>query len=185
MTEEKKFKCPICGCNEHYLVGSVGSSKEERALLEYHLSTGTQTYVEFSLKGSFKPYICKKCGHVELFAEEMLKSIQDDKLNFFKLVNEAKGKIKEKRDNIESLTKEKEKLESRLIELNKFLDSEDITVKQQKEYLEEKKSIEERLDLTVGKSIRLLSRELEPLEKELKDLEERLENVSTLKDEHN
>ena len=92
----KSFKCPICGCTEHYEIGSVGSKleqwlgsgysddprriivTEQRALLDHEFSISGDASGSCSLNANFEAYLCKKCGHVQLFAEDMLRAIKFD-----------------------------------------------------------------------------------------------------------
>lgn len=96
----KKFKCPICGCMEHFPIKFIGEIKKEwiqnrncpgewkitkeRALFneDFCIPDGSH-----SLESSFEVYICKECGHADMFNEHMAKEID---LKIKELMNKKK-----------------------------------------------------------------------------------------------
>ena len=87
----------------------------------------TSTY--FVNNGEIRAYVCKKCGHIEFFCDTYLKEEQEKR--------EAEERLKEKAIKIEKAKKDLAVQESKLEELNKKTSDENITVKQQKDYLKE------------------------------------------------
>ena len=194
----KSFKCPICGCTEHYEIGSVGSKleqwlgsgysddprriivTEQRALLDHEFSISGDASGSCSLNANFEAYLCKKCGHVQLFAEDMLRAIKFDEERLSSEIAAKQKEVKELNDKAASLDSEKAKIEKRLNELNSLLKSEDITVKQQKEFTLEKEEAQKRLR-DIEKENKLISPNLEKALAELEKLKDRLDNVSHIK----
>ena len=86
MSGQKLFKCPICGCNEHYGIGVVGEKQTERiwvkeekyggghyetnvnmprTLLYHELTTrALEGSVSLEVGSNVNAYLCKECGYV-------------------------------------------------------------------------------------------------------------------------
>ena len=96
---------------------------------------GKNTYVKISNQGFLQAFVCKKCGHVEFFCNTYLLEEQ-----------EKQAKLKAEQERIEHNNKIQEdinKNNKRINELNKLIEDENITVKQQKEYIAEREHLKE------------------------------------------
>lgn len=149
----KDYKCPICGCTEHYQVpfvkelhggGDYGYSYSVSKTLMFnkHKNNVVETYRgiicgECSDGKYTTTYLCKGCGHVDLFAEALLKKIKADDATYTEEVEKLSEEVSELTKKVEQLRKEEEKLLTRCEELGQLIKSEDITIRQQKEYKEE------------------------------------------------
>lgn len=126
---------------------------------EWNLSQGT---VDLSAGSNAEAYLCKECGHIDIFSDSLLK--------YYKTAEEEdKRKKQETILKVNELTAKKNKLtasiapkESRIKELGQLLSSEDITIRQQKEYKTE---------------LSQLTNELTVLKRQLGDLKTELENI--------
>ena len=156
-----KFKCPICGCEDHYQINFVNQFKEtksesgptygssprfyevvNRCIINYSLETHyLDGSVGISIGSCANAFLCKNCGYINLFAQNLLSNIKNDETKF----------------------------KDELSELEKLLESEDITVKQQKEFKEEKEKKTNEL-----KKIRY---EIENHEKELEKLDAKIDEA--------
>ncbi len=159
---EKKFKCPICGCKEHYLVSIAGYKKNDRvyennrwvekdgtpkSILFYEVNTWnlSQGTVDLSAGSNAEAYLCKECGHIDLFSDTLL--------NYLKRTEEDdRRKQQEATLRLNNLTVKKNTLiasitpkENRVKELGQLLSSEDITIRQQKDYKAELSQLTEEL----------------------------------------
>ena len=187
MKEKKEFKCPICGCNEHYEIAIVDTPKYENIYVPNKKGGGTwvesyhepnafiscelktrelEGWIDFDIHSHVQAYLCKECSHITFFAPSLLKSIkwqeeadrkEREKINS-KLVT-FKNSRKESLEMIGSMSK-------RLEELEKLLSSEDITIRQQKEYKEEEQKLES--------EFKIIRKQLESLDKEIASLEQKL-----------
>lgn len=190
-----KFKCPICGNDEHQKVQCAGETRVIRkgkysSIIEEIPSRGLQDYyfnyerLGCSLERAKKPeiipnfdaYICKKCGHVEMFALELYKRISDEIYD----IENTKGLILIKdatlKSDINSMSQKLKCLEVRCEELEKLVKSKSITVGQQEEYnLELKEKTVKIRDMEKG--IRELNGLLNYLPGLLKIIENRLPSV--------
>ena len=145
------FKCPICGCTEHYQLRTIYDASDydenqPRALMTFVYKPDADNWSRLSLNSHFCAYLCQKCGHVELFAKGMVDEINDQKNVLNKKIEETQLSIKELKAKKDTMKEEKAILQKRSKELSSLLKSEDITIRQQKQYSEEAKKISNAID---------------------------------------
>ena len=166
----KEFKCPICGCSEHFEIGATG--KDDFNLITYKNELKGEVWGELIINGNFNVYLCKKCGHVDLFNTEMVEEINkqnkvvDEKAeSIINEINRINGKIKSIKEKTEPVLK-------RIDELKQLLKSEDITIRQQKSYQQELDQLEEKKSTSKPfKELNILKGELKRQEFLLKELD--------------
>ena len=171
MSTTKKFKCPICGCEEHYQLKALkfdyGKTFKQDSLLDVKLiARELEGSINLNVESNAEAYLCKNCGHVELFAEDLLLKIKKEELDILNNNNEVNQKLEKLSIEKEQLTKELPLKEKRMIELDKLLKSEDITIRQQREYQEERNEL--------ANQIRRLPDELKSLERNIEQLKKQL-----------
>ena len=190
----KEFKCPICGCTEHYPISLIENPTKEtiggpysdnpyrtiiktpRTLLSYEFSISGDASGLFALNGSAEVYLCAKCGHIELFGENMLARLNRDKQTYESKINELKDELDKLDKEVSSLKSESELLKEKLVKLGKLLASDEITVKQQREYKEESVTIKSKCN-ELDQSLKVALTEIEKKQKELSETEDRAKKI--------
>ena len=130
-----KYKCPICGCEEFYEIRGI-SQPNEVGLFQYELEIYGDAYIRKNeLNPSFSTRVCKECGHVDLYKNPG--SLQNELDAFNKKIAEKDLEIKSIEKQIESRKKQQEEDQKRELYLEKQLKNDQITIKQQKEYIGE------------------------------------------------
>lgn len=141
-----KYRCPICGCEEYYTIDGV-REPGHNSLIEYDLYIiGDAQVKSNTFSTSFSTRVCKSCGHIDLFKDPSHLERQVDEHK--KMIEGANQEIKSIEEEIEKLNLEKKKNEERLDFLNNQLESDEITVKQQKEYEEELIEVKDHLGIS-------------------------------------
>ena len=167
----KKFKCPICGCTEHYNIDSIGS--KSFSLISYSNDLHGDVYGGIDISGNFETYICKECGHVQMFSEKLLKQLEKHNKGVDDEIKKLSNDLKIIKSKIDENQKQLLPMQKRIDELVELLKSEDITIKQQKEYKSElDKLSSENSVRRLNREIKYLNIDLEKKEKELQDLKE-------------
>ena len=190
---EFKYKCPICGCEECYILKSSGSNGKSTHLREgcpLSIEFSPRNLIDFDIEIFGDAYIrnlvhnvnatvclCKKCGHVDLFASQMLREIENDLKTLSKLeektLKEIKlldGKLKNYNDNVENF-------ENRLSELKHLIKDENKTIKEHNNFVQEEKIIREDL-AKLNRSTITPRKRLEELNKKLEMLTEQKKRVA-------
>lgn len=175
------IECPICGeKTAHHEVPGLAEyanniiipshnrreEKEPIALIKY------QSYLCGDASGGtvvnafFNALICEKCGHVHLISNELVHVIKNEIQNLKNREKFLEEKIKDLETEINTLEKEQDHREREIERLNKLLASEDITVKEQKQYTKDLETISA-FPYSIKNKIQNLSNELFPLKAEL------------------
>lgn len=156
-----KYKCPICGCEEFYIIDGV-SSPNENGLIQYKIEIWGDAYLrENVLNCNFETRVCKECGHVDLFKNP--KHLRDELENYKKQIAEKCAQIDSLKNKISLLKEEQKQNKSRIVFLEKQLTNDEITIKQQKEYQKELKEINDKNGL-LSKTIKDAESNIESLE---------------------
>ena len=110
--EYKTFKCPICGCEKHYYVEFVGPETDFYPItMRTRDVEGDLSEKENDFDVHFETYICKECGHIEMFAEDrLMKVLQETEDTVEQADTELKKEIKQLEKEIVKLKKEVEQL---------------------------------------------------------------------------
>ena len=138
-----KYKCPICGCEEFYLISAV-TEPGKGGLFEYEIELWGDAYLrKNTLSGSFETRVCKSCGHVDLYKNP--RDIQRRINEHEQKISNANQQVKAVEDRIEELKKQNKADEERLVYLEKQLKSDEITVRQQREFQDEFREVRERI----------------------------------------
>lgn len=191
----KKFKCPICGCMEHYPMSFIALPQRERTgtgytndpymttvkiprtILTYDFEISGDASGRFSLEGAAEVYLCSECGHIEFFGESMLREINKEKEEFNTKIKELEKEIEELKNALSSSNhNEYEKTKKRAKELAELLNSEDITVKQQREYKEESILVNSKMR-ELENVLSDIKRKIDKKTRELADVKSRAEKI--------
>ena len=177
----EEYKCPICGSKESVDVAlfskgtSISFNKfsnnssqircdfDPRGLINW----GTESYGDGRTDITFSPQVstklCTKCGFVSFHALELAKAIAKDLV----IIQEKDADLL---DEKERLLKEKTTLSVQLDEipaqegkLEELIKSEDITIRQQKEYQSELAGLRDR-KRTIGGRIRGINSRIEEID---------------------
>ena len=74
---DENFKCPICGGTEHISVPPIETlndyGPEGLPLIAFSHMDGGTFYPNCSA------YVCKKCGHVDIFAPRIIEMLKEPK----------------------------------------------------------------------------------------------------------
>ena len=169
----KKFKCPICGCDEHFKINSISDSKRQNdfSLISYFNSLHGDVYGSVDINGNFKTYVCKKCGNVQLFSEAMLSQLNEYSDKNKIEVKKISSDIKTLKEKIDEKQIELEPTQKRIDVLMALLKRDDITIKQHNEYEKELNN------LCSDKILKRIKREIDDLNRELERKENELEKV--------
>ena len=198
-----EYKCPICGCTEHYeLIGSgtpheehhVESKYNKEGKVEIHnsrlespksllltkikLSSYSEASIaEFFVNLNASVYICKKCGHIDLFNPLLVENIKKEEKELQVEIAAKEKQLIELEQADKASREELDKIVEKLKELNKKLSDENITIKQHNAYKEEAKKLgEDEPKIRHNHQVSSLSKE--KLEKEIADLRQKLKDVS-------
>ena len=179
----KIFKCPICGCEEHYEFPFIRTVLHEdnnlRSFIKHRIELGAYSDASISVnefESNISAYLCKECDHVDFFAEGMLNDIQKDK-------ERLKGLIDKQETLISPLMKQEKPLQAKIAKLDeqiadaaKLLKDENITIKKHKELREEstKMAVEKH---KLEDELRSIQRKIEPHRAEIMDLKNQLSKV--------
>ena len=193
--EKLNFKCPICNNNEHYKINLLDTTSKKnlgdgfydrrtvttvpRTLIRYEIESYGDGGTAISFNAYADAYLCKKCGHIQLFGKQLLDQINsDDKsLNFQK--KDIESKLNSINKQLSILLTKKEKIETRQDQINQLLNSEDITIRQQRELTEEAEQI--RKDLKpLYREINPIKEEQEKYQSELDEIDLKLKNIATI-----
>ena len=177
------IECPVCGeKTTHYEVpglaeyanniifpnhGNHEEKKEPIALIKYQSSIWGDASGGTVVNAFFNALICEKCGHVHLFSNELVHAIKNEIQHLKDRKKALEGKIKDLEADINPLVKEQDHREREIERLNKLLASEDITIKQQKQYTKDLETISA-FPYSIKNKIQNLINELSPLKEELK-----------------
>ena len=105
------YKCPICGCTEHYSIPAVGREEISRSLVKYEFDIYGDAYIrkaEVSFDANIR--LCKNCGHMDLFNEGMLEEIKKDEQELSKLVSSKEEELHSLEVRGEQIKQELEKV---------------------------------------------------------------------------
>lgn len=184
----KEFKCPICGCTEHFVIdgfkrnvaegyGNQTTYKVKIALINYTEESYGEggTSINFDVNGGI--YLCKNCGHVDFFSEGLLETIQKHSKQIQEKIEILKFEYDRASKQYAELEGDLPKKKNRLLELDELLKSDEITVKQQKEYQNEYARVKDEISKD-EKRLAPIARSIEDLQKEIDGLKGKLENVS-------
>lgn len=150
-----KFKCPICGCEEHYGIRSIATAERTdryehgkyvyeypTSLLVYNLKiSGDASFDHCEIGANFETFICQKCGHVDMFVspEELKKKLSDyEKQNI-----ELDSEISKVMSELEDFDKQHKDVLKQISQINMKLSSDEITVREQKELTEKVQALRE------------------------------------------
>jgi len=150
-----KFKCPICGCEDHFNIQSIGATIE----IPQYSSDGTiddnakkviqkpsSLFIETTYKGygecgdstsispNFTTLICKKCGHVDLFYDH--KGLELKVSEYKKSMSDIEFKINEVKKTLNEIDKQYKDNLAEIEDIQNKLSSDEITVREQKELTE-------------------------------------------------
>lgn len=150
-----KFKCPICGCEDHFNIRSIGATIEipqysSEGEIDYNAKKVIQKpsslfiadyydgYCEggggTSIKPNFATLICKKCGHVDLFYDH--KGLELKVSEYKKSMSDIEFKINEVKKTLNEIDKQYKDNLAEIEDIRNKLSSDEITVREQKELTE-------------------------------------------------
>lgn len=155
----KQYKCPVCGCEKHFKLQAHEIRDEKGNRIAPGLiifKNSLYVYGDAKLEGEVDmrlnatPYICAKCGHIDLFSEGLLQEYEKLRAEAEDAIKQIDDEVKQAKLQIEAAGKEKETDMKRLNEVNKILKSDEITVKQQRELQKEKAVLKARISGDYG-----------------------------------
>lgn len=185
----ENFKCIICGCTKHYEVNVLDSKESQinnatfypRTLIQCSTRSYGDGATDIEFKNEPSAFVCSKCGHVELFAEDLVEEIKQDEIKLTSKIQSLKKEIKDIKLELEqnrialsNLNKQKDKMES-------LIKSEEISLKELREYNNGKVEMERNINHTSHEIERMNSR-LQEIENKLSILDYQLENVDLISD---
>ncbi len=189
-----KYKCPVCGCTEYYsLSGSASSNNDSprdgqqnysnKALINAFLDIYCAESLRirsFDVSLNAQVCLCKNCGHIDLFNENLVSTFQSDKERFGE-------ELRAKQAELENLNSEKKNTEEELAKIRertqviaKLLSSEDITIRQHKELESEAQGINSRRP-QLEKRLAQLTKEIEQAQRDYNSIKGKLDRVTTNK----
>ena len=143
-----KFKCPICGCEDHFNIQSIGATIEipqyssdgeivynAEKVFQKPSSLLIADYYEGSgISPNFTTLICKKCGHVDLFYDH--KGLELKVSEYKKSMSDIEFKINEVKKTLNEIDKQYKDNLAEIEDIQNKLSSDEITVREQKELTE-------------------------------------------------
>ena len=193
----KIYKCPICGCTEYYEIPGVGQESrittggpysdnphkttiiQPRCLIQYEIDIWGDARISknvFSFNANV--CLCKNCGHMDLFNENMLKSIKAAEEEFSEQIKAKENEIKELNLKEKELLKELDDIKNRTKKISELLGDENITVKQQRELQEESKELNSNR-ASLEKEVNQIQPKISKLNEELAELKDRVLKVAS------
>ena len=149
-----KFKCPICGCEDHFNIRSIGKPIEipqyssdgeivynAEKVFQKPSSLLIADYYGYceggggtSINANFTTLICKKCGHVDLFYDH--KGLELKVSEYKKSMSDIEFKINEVKKTLNEIDKQYKDNLAEIEDIQNKLSSDEITVREQKELTE-------------------------------------------------
>ena len=164
----KSFKCPICGCEKHYQISSVGDVKDLSLIGFCSCVLATEGYVE--CEAHFDAFVCKNCGHVDLFAEDIKNALNMKENELQKQIDSLEQLLKNRKDEYEKIHLLIEPIQKEINDIKAGLKDEEKTVKEHNQLIEKLQKLEN------GKYLDYKKQEQNIL-KQINDLNEALEEM--------
>lgn len=114
-----KFKCNVCGSTECYKIDTFSDEKRrygevagkytnKRGIFNYSYSaTGRSgTGIRMEISSNIDSYVCKRCGHIEFYANQLLNKIEKDEAYYSDKVDILLAQLEIAKRNVELFTKE-------------------------------------------------------------------------------
>ena len=107
-----KFKCNVCGSTDCYKIDTFSDDKKhygdvagkvtnKRSIFNYRYSTsGGRVGLRMEISSQTETYICKSCGHVEFYANDLLNKIDHDEKYYKEKVSILLSQIEVAKRNI-------------------------------------------------------------------------------------
>lgn len=197
----KQYKCPICGSTEYYNIpghepsqitrvtknnyedGYIVGQTTKTVIIEhrnlFNIGARSNERVDVSFIVNAEICLCKNCGHLDFFNEEMLLDIKTNEKSFRDLLNQKQKDMNDLNEKINDKKNEEINLEKSIIDYETKIKDENITIKQQNQYLQELDVCKEKIKI-VKKENYKLDKMREALKEELSDVKFRLDNVARI-----
>ncbi len=180
----KVLKCPICGYGNHFVIPfldtNLDKSVKRRYLIEHTITLSQYSDASIGINkydSYITAHVCKKCGHIELYAEKLLKEIASGKERLNEMIGIRKKELPSLKKEINALESKLKQIDENLSTIEKSLIDENITIKRHKELEEEYKHLQQ--DKYSAKSkIDSVKNKLTPIESEIAKLNSKLSKIS-------
>lgn len=113
-----KFRCNVCGSNECYKIDTFSDDRKrygevagrftnKRGIFSYNYSTTNgKVGLKMEISSAIDSYVCKNCGHVEFYANQLINKINNDEQFYKDKVKVLEAQLKVAQENIEKFRKE-------------------------------------------------------------------------------
>jgi hypothetical protein len=110
-------KCSVCGSDKCYKIDAfsnnrkrygevAGKATNKRGIFNYQYSTTKQVGINVEISTNIDSYVCKECGHIEFYANDLLTKVEKDEQYYTDKVKVLDAELNVAKDNINRFTED-------------------------------------------------------------------------------